>query len=93
MDRLEEALSYYTEALKIQERFLSPENLGAIRTLNRTAFYYKLIEKPEKAEELFFRSLELLGRLAEKEPENGKVLAYTAGTLNNLGVLLSKRET
>ncbi|MDD4250321.1 MAG: tetratricopeptide repeat protein, partial [Methanosarcina sp.] len=90
MDRQEEALLHYKRALEIQEKFLSPENPGAIRTLNRMAFFYKGVERPEKAEELFTRALGLLEKLDEKEPENKKVLAYTAGTLNNLGVLLSE---
>lgn len=38
MERHEEAVSYYTRALEIQENFLSPQNLGAVRTLNRMAF-------------------------------------------------------
>ena len=48
------------------------------------------MEKPEKAEELFNLALELLEKLEEQNPENRIVMTYKAGTLNNLGVLLSE---
>jgi tetratricopeptide (TPR) repeat protein len=90
MEQYEEALSFYTRALEIQKKLLSPENLGAVRTLNRMAFFYKGLEKPEQAEERFRRALELLEKLQDQEPDYRVVLGYRAGTLNNLGVLLSE---
>src|SRR5450756_207358 len=90
MDRHEEALSYCTQALDIQIKSMSSENMGAIRTLNRMAFYYKGMERPEKAEELFTRALEFLEKLQEQEPDKRGIMTYKAGTLNNLGVVLSE---
>ena len=54
------------------------------------AFFYKGLEKPEKAEEHFRRALKLLEKLLEQEPESHAVMRYKAGTLNNLGVLLAE---
>jgi len=90
LERHEEARSSYIRALEIQGKFLSPENLGAVRTLNRMAFFYKGMEKPEIAEEFYTSALKLLEEFQEHEPEKRVVLVHKAGTLNNLGVLLSE---
>jgi len=48
-------------ALEIQEKFLRPgKSSGAVRNLNRIAFLYKGLEKPEMAEEYFRKALKLL---------------------------------
>ncbi len=99
MDKKAEALPLYERALEIHEKVFSlehaenpeyPGNLETVRTLNRMAFFYRGTEEPEKAEELYRRALEHLEILREAAPENVKFQAYTAGTLNNLGVLLSE---
>jgi tetratricopeptide (TPR) repeat protein len=84
------ALSYYTLALEIQKKFLSSENLGSVITLNRMAFFYRGMKKPEKAEEFFNRALEFLEMFQEQRPDKRVIMTYKAGTLNNLGILLSE---
>jgi tetratricopeptide (TPR) repeat protein len=85
-----QALSYYTQALEIQKKFFSSENLGAVITLNRMAFFYRGMKKPEKAEEFFNRALEFLEIFQEQKPDKRVITIYKAGTLNNLGILLSE---
>ncbi len=85
-----QALPYYTKALEIQKKFLSPENLGAVVTLNRMAFFYRGMKKPEKAEELFNQALEFLETFQELKPDERVIMTYKAGTLNNFGILLSE---
>jgi tetratricopeptide (TPR) repeat protein len=85
-DRLQEAATFYNEALRIQVMKAGPTSLDVARTLNNLAVLHENLMNLEQAEAAFKEALAIM------DEKIGRESTEVAGLLSNMGTFYERHD-